>query len=624
MKRTTVILLAAGAVLASCSDSLSKADAIESAKKAEISFANSLPGKITRTTLNSFPDASVMQVYGYQSTGSLTDTVFFKQDVTYNESQDSWTYSPLKYWNKNSSYEFYAIYPSNPGYGFDLNNNFTVYDFLVKDAIADQTDIMIAEKNNATPFNVVTMNFNHILSQVNFTARHAMTQAADGVSGVKVNSLSLTGIMNYGTFTQDGFDATTGNVKGTWASLNGEYTFPGIGTGVELNGNVKTNLVTDLLLVPQPLNALLTVNYTISYSDGTKSTFEKTIPMETIESNGSPITAWKHNTIYNYNMLLDPTKVSKEGDFSDCQIDWNGSFDKHDDTSGTEGDCVATDKSFLIGPDADGEYYVWIDVNGDSIEDALDTKYPVVWADLDGDGREEGGIDANGDGYIDNVDGETVNHSDPESKQVTDGDATNNPDGRDGILVYDKGGDKWLQLERTVIYRYSIENPTQYKPDWNGSRKEYDDRDGTDGDAVPTSNSRLTVGDDGNFYIEIAYDGNFDDGYDSIVAVVWKDIDSDKREEGYLAGNQDADMVNNEDAMPKTPNLVTDGETGNPTGEDAILLATHSPFAKCDIQLEREATYEYGPKLTNSNEIVFSATVESWSDTIDVNYRINQ
>ena len=48
-------------------------------------------------------------VWGYSTFGSDETTVFDNQEVKY--VGDKWTYSPLKFWDKLSSYKFYAYYP---------------------------------------------------------------------------------------------------------------------------------------------------------------------------------------------------------------------------------------------------------------------------------------------------------------------------------------------------------------------------------------------------------------------------------------------------------------------------------------------------------------------------------
>lgn len=599
-----LLLLSAAAVMTSCSDSgMVRQDIADGGQTAEIRFSNTLPGGITRTTLTQFPENSQMQVYGIQSTdGStdLSDTIFKKQLVQ--KGATDWTYSPLKYWNKNSNYEFYAIYPYNDKYIWNgTSKTFTVCDFLVEDAIASQTDIMIAEKNTSKPYNVVTMNFNHILSQINFYAKHNMTLAADGVASVKINKFNLTGIKKYGTFTQTGFNSGTGNVEGTWTSLNKEYKlsdFPGV--GVTLSDNSSKGIVEDLLLCPQSLSVTLSVEYVVSYQDGTTATFVKSIPLESIMVDNEPLDEWEMNTIYNYTMTIDPTHTSDTIDYSKSHVDWDGTLNH---------DCQPTPNSSLIGPDDNNDFYIWVDTTQAY---SGDNKKKVLWADLDGDGKEEG--------YIGNVDGDAT--ADDSCPEITDGNS-NNPDNYDAILIDNDGDGRCdKQLERTPVYVYGPENPTQYLVDWNGSFKEFDATSGTDGDAVVTNNSRLTQDADGTFYIEVQKDDNFDTIPDNRYAVVWADIDGDGKEEGFL-GNQDGENINYEAATPQTANLVTDGDaTYNPTGLDVILLDTDKDGTKCEKQLEREKNYIYGPAM--DNQISFSAEVEGWSNTYNPEYMINQ
>ena len=59
--------------------------------------------------------------------------VFLNQEVKYNGTTSVWEYSPLKYWDTRSSYEFYAYYPYKAsGVTIDDNKNITVTDFTVE------------------------------------------------------------------------------------------------------------------------------------------------------------------------------------------------------------------------------------------------------------------------------------------------------------------------------------------------------------------------------------------------------------------------------------------------------------------------------------------------------------
>lgn len=121
------LLLAATAVLGACSES----DVIKEVVENEVAIGfnasfidNSTKANagemITTTEKNTMNvDGNTMEVWGWKSytSGSTTTNtqIFDQQVVTYNSSSSQtttyWEYSPLKYWDKTSSYLFYASAP---------------------------------------------------------------------------------------------------------------------------------------------------------------------------------------------------------------------------------------------------------------------------------------------------------------------------------------------------------------------------------------------------------------------------------------------------------------------------------------------------------------------------------
>ena len=99
------------------------------------------------------------------------------------------------------------------------------------------------------------------------------------------------------------------------------------------------------------------------------------------------------------------------------------------------------------------------DTDGDGVPDTW-VDYPLVWEDIDDDGLLEGGIDRDGDGNIDDVDGDNLTQQQPggdTDKDPTDG-IPLNPEGKDVILLHvDTDGDndvddddEWVQLQKDL------------------------------------------------------------------------------------------------------------------------------------------------------------------------------
>lgn len=442
MKKGLLLSVAALALcLVSCDKEFIANDLPDGSSASEIKFGPMLPGNMTRTSLSQstgFPVGSVMSVSAFQYTTSGAslecDTIFKYQNITF-DADSNWTYSPVKYWNIGSQYEFYGIYPSSVDYSFDFDSKlYAVNDFTVSDVTENQIDLMVSKKNTTYPFNLVTLDFNHLLSQVNFyfQTSSAYSLNDNSIDSIRIVSFDVTGIKNTASYSQDGYHTDAGqlgDVKGTWtiSGTSGEYDFPEVGQG-RLNGaSSRVGLGTDLLMIPQNLAGVtLVLNYRVFFNDSTTMLQTKTMSLASVLGRlttadpSSPldyIRDWKSNYIYNYYISVNPAKRKKS------MIDWDGSVN---------GDEVVDPKADLKGPDDNGDYWVEIITPTDT------TLEKVLWKDLDGDGKEEG--------YLGNIDGENLN---PDSLPiVTDGDPTNNPDGYDAILVYIPETDEWKQLER--------------------------------------------------------------------------------------------------------------------------------------------------------------------------------
>jgi len=628
MKKSLILAAIAITGLASCgSDLLVDNDNTINEKSDVITFENTLTNNSTRAVKTAFANGDAMGIYGFQDRGTTNgDQVFVNQKVSYDGAK--WTYSPLKYWNAGSTYEFFGIYPRQDEgaktYTFD-GNLFTITDF---DA-ASGTDIMIAEKNTTPAFSTVNMNFNHLLSNVNFKSKLASTVGTTSIASIQVAELEITGLKSIGTFTQSGFNTANGNVYGKWNDLNGKFEFKKDAATTIALGSTATEIIGNLAM-PQPLTATLKVKYVINYSDRTSTSFVKIIPLESIKAGTTPITKWDMNTVYNYTMILDPSKFQQATFDPNC-IDWDGSNGDSDNDG--NGDLDKSKNSKLVGPDADGNYWVEVDTDGDG---TYDTKYPVVWEDIDGDGLLEGGVDRDGDGHIDNVDGDNTNGSDsgePGHNNVTDGN-TNNPDGKDVILVdTNDDGIPDAQLERDPTYKVGPENPTdapndsdpdnksgkKYTIDWNGSLDEDGNASSNAADETkPVKYSRLVLDADGEYYVEFDNDrdGVYNSAGDTRVKVLWADLDGDGRLEGYL-GNKDNNDTNNGSS------LATDGNSRlNPDGYDVIIIDTDGDGV-CDTQLEKICNGTVYPSDALGTAITFDASIENWSNFVNGEVTIN-
>lgn len=431
-----------------------------------------------------------ISVYGFESNDTLANNqIFNNQEVenTAGNNNQVWTYSPKKYWTSGNKYEFYAAYPYEQPYEFiDSTKFFTLKNFTVDNDTAKQVDLMIAERNYASPNNVVELNFHHILSNVNFYAKVAAGVDPNEITSVDIISLDVTGLLANGSYEQTGWTANHQAV-GKWTtplpkSEDFCYDFPGLGAGhstpLQVDGNEYKGIATDLLLMPQTLfyvddpeagisanmDPVLKVSFKVSYADATSQVFNKELRLssllsykkKTLQEDGTykmedvkdPIYKWEPNYKYNYFIAFNPAKTTRI---------WSADSDGSKDGDSSEDEYESPEKGggSRYNPDKPNVIEVWDDKNNDGKKDDDEwVEYPVVWEDIDGDGMLEGGIDKDGDGHIDNADDDTdTEYPGHDTYDPTDGDDVNNPDGKDAILVYvdtdgDGDPDKWVQLEK--------------------------------------------------------------------------------------------------------------------------------------------------------------------------------
>ena len=464
--RTSVLM--GIAVLSSCQENLFlDTSGINDENSTYIEF-NNYVSNLTRASLaagkSGFKENDSMAVWGVQKTSQYEDMVFKNQKVTY--TSPKWTYSPKKQWNYTSTYTFYGVFPySTSLYTMDTNNGFlvTIPTFTTPDDPEDQTDLMISEKRSIKPGNPVDMIFHHILSNVNVITKIGADFETTDIDSVAILSLKLNNIQSTGKYAQSGWDANN-QAEGAWSNISGTMNIPAItDLGVNLDKTKADTVYKDYLMMPQklfstesrPLDATLDIAFRIFYKDETSATFVKEglRLAGVIGNNGTTnkvVSEWEPNYRYNYILAINPHKSTRiwnaDGDGS-LQIDpLTGDTAKGDDTP--------TPGTMQYNPDEPDYIYVFEDSDDDD-DDIPDTwnKYPVAWEDIDGDGLLEAGIDRDGDGFIDNVDGdtETKMSNDPD-KDPTDGDDINNPGGKDVILVLcDSDGDgidEWEQVQK--------------------------------------------------------------------------------------------------------------------------------------------------------------------------------
>ncbi len=281
---------------------------------------------------------------------------------------------------------------------------------------------------------------------------------------------------------------STFNVGG-WTIMNYKDTkaeFPER-KGVEVK-TTATYLYKDYMVIPQKLftknlvaeaDPTLEITYTVGYSDKTKQTFTRSLRLSSVLAtgvtnpqgdpitgeqvantnvkSGDPINTWFPNYKYTYAITIDPSKstVYWEADANGDMVMENGVQTATRNADGTPIDteeaavAAETDGGARFNPDEPNVIQIWEDKNSDGkVQEDEWVDYPIVWYDVDNDGKLEAIWDKNKDGKPDNIDGNKTQGKGVGADSTYDG-ADDPTYGYDAILVNTKDETHpWQQIEK--------------------------------------------------------------------------------------------------------------------------------------------------------------------------------
>jgi len=595
MKKKLIVLAGAAMMLfQSCQESLTmnQVDETNGVNNEIIQFNNYVGGmtRASRGIGQSFFNADRMEVYGIQNAADgTTARVFNKQLVEYN-GDVKWTYSPAKYWSKNSEYEFYAIFPYSASNSFSFDSKmFSVADFTVNDIADNQIDLMIAQRiTNHQPYNVVNLIFNHILSSVNFYVKVAPEFNTTGVSQVVVTNFDVTGLYSKGSFAQTEWTSTQ-KANGTWTpDQTSVYDMPQVSDVVYTIGDeTAQTLASDLLLLPQTMNnnAKITISFKLVYEDGSETIFDRTIKLKDIVgkkgTQSVSLAQWEPNSRYNYTISVNPSVT----EFGGTHMPIGNADHDQDDYANMDPDNPFPLDINIIPVDTDGDNIPdewWVD---EDLDDEPD--YPIIWKDIDGDGNLEALPDRDGDGQPDDSDG----------------------DGNPDVIWIDTDNDGILDTELEIVPTKPTDPNLPVDPnDPNYPTEPYVDYDGGASGGYMTPNAWIVLDEDGEYWFDTDHDGQGD------IHILWKDIDGDGLLEGIADKNGDGKI---------TPEDSYDNDGKDYLGNDndydvALYLGTDDNGDPVWKELEKEPAIPVIPEV--KNVIEFTATVQDWEEEYEANY----
>ena len=186
-------------------------DIIESKndKENKIVF-NAAVGKQTLTRATEFSywaNGGTFPVRVHQTNAPST-TPIHNWTLTYNSAGPSWSYGPLVN-QPGYSLTYYAYYPTSNVSAVSTTGLAGTFAYAVQATAATQEDLIAATASTISEN--VTLQFNHILSQINF--------AIQGIEHVKieVTNIKVNGVKGAGTYTYDLTNATLGS----WGTYTG-------------------------------------------------------------------------------------------------------------------------------------------------------------------------------------------------------------------------------------------------------------------------------------------------------------------------------------------------------------------------------------------------------------------
>ena len=277
MKKLFIMGLAAmGLALTACNSD----ETVEMAKGKAIGFS-SFVDKSTRATDVTLANLKSMEVYGWRG----DDKIFNAQQVTVAPNGDG-TYSPLKYWEANYTYNFEAIAPKSGEK--DVQFAAAKTGGTITFANDAQTDLIYAKATETKmPANItaapdkVNFTFQHQLARVKFTFKN--TFPADAVAKITVKNVKITNAYKNGSITPAATDAKWTATDNT---LNVSFANPAVNAPTDL---VATGVgETDhMYLIPTAKVESYEVTFTVTLDqNGVTTDYNHTVTIKTTQSIG--------------------------------------------------------------------------------------------------------------------------------------------------------------------------------------------------------------------------------------------------------------------------------------------------------------------------------------------------
>lgn len=252
-----------------------------------IAFQNGVIENSTKSVTLLSDHMNTMGVWGWQTTPTgIVERTFLNQKVAFNSQLSKWSYSPLKYWDPESSYQFMAYAPHSSAdtnvsvsidstshtisiKGITLNGDNTIKTAMAQVpgcfyGVKDIDWMMDRDGQNLQGWyrDEVTFNMQHILSKICVGVRRSPAFAQDVV--VSLDSVQIDGLVRQGDFT-----AARSKFGNEWVTVDTlpRYSMTSVSVPVVTD---STLWALESLVIPQEtgLDSNLNIWYTLSAADG--------------------------------------------------------------------------------------------------------------------------------------------------------------------------------------------------------------------------------------------------------------------------------------------------------------------------------------------------------------------
>lgn len=332
MKRILFISLAFAALI-SCSKT---APVYEPASEIAITPVN---GNITKSMMQTGPfDGETFKVWAWfnpvgvtpnavetfqKGFDDATTNVYIDKKPFEKKSNGKWGGEVAYYWPSVGSlvfagYHAPGLQDSQVSYTFDKDNNKMVFTGVQQGVVANSgysEDIMYF---NMTPSSYnkssldVAVEFKHALSWITVTLAKRVDPVIE--AEITINSVKFTGVAPSGNGTVDGALPISWTTTGTPVT----FSLPDLPKTIEYDLEVvdgettyKTKIYTlqEHLFIPQDINGLLTVNYTVKSTDNSAFTETYEINLGNLKD-GKAQTKWEPAKHYTYNLSIGTDEIT--------------------------------------------------------------------------------------------------------------------------------------------------------------------------------------------------------------------------------------------------------------------------------------------------------------------------